>query len=109
MHSIDKTLRQGGNRLTILNRTIDDLVVNIGDITDVNDLITTGSQPAHHHIKHNHHPGMANMTKVIDRHSTDIHLHLARLDGFKGLFRTTESVIDLQHRGYKGGQVAPIC
>ena len=52
---------------------------------------------------------MPNMAKVIDRHAADVHLDLAWLDGFKGLLRATESVIDLQHRGYKGGQVAPIC
>jgi hypothetical protein len=44
------------------------------------------------------------MTKVIYRHSTDIHLHLARLDGFKGLLGTTERVIDLKHRAIKVGK-----
>ena len=109
MHRVNKTLCQSGNRLTILNRTIDDLVINIRDVADVNNLIATRTQPAHHHVKDNHHSGMTNMAKIINGHSTDIHLHLARLNGFKGLLGTTESVIDLQHRGYKGGQVAPIC
>ena len=76
MHGIDKTLRQGRNRLPILNRPINDLVIDIGNVANIDHLVAAGTQPPRHHIKHNHHAGVANVAKIIYRHAADVHLDL---------------------------------
>jgi hypothetical protein len=65
---------------------MNDFVINIRDIANIKYFVTTGPQPPNDHIEHNHDPSMANMAKVIHRHTADIHFHLARYDGLKDLF-----------------------
>ena len=76
MHGINKTLRQGRNWLAIINCPLNNLVVDVCNIADIDHLIPAGPQPARHHIKHNHHAGMANVAKIVYRHAANVHLHL---------------------------------
>ena len=85
MHGINKAISESGDRLTIFNSAIDNLVVNIGDVADIKNLITAGAQPSDDHIKDNHDPGVTNVAEVIYRHAADIHLHLAGHNGLKCL------------------------
>ena len=86
MHGINKALCQGGNGLTVLNRPLNNLVVNIRNIADIRYRIAASPEPAGHHIKHNHDAGMPNVTKIVHRHAADVHVDLAWKQGGKGLF-----------------------
>ena len=50
-----------------------------------------------HHIKYHQHPGMADMTHVIDRHTADIDAHIVGIDRLKRGFLIGQVVVDLQH------------
>jgi hypothetical protein len=82
--------------------TLDDLVVDVGDIADIGDLVgaVDALQGAVDHIEHHQDPGMAQMAVVVDGHAADIHAHVVGVDGAEGLFLLAQAVIDLQHSGF---------
>ena len=67
----------------ILVSPLDDLVVDIGNIAHIGHVIAEMAQITGDDIEDHHHPGMADMTEVIDRHTTDIHADLIALPGFE--------------------------
>ena len=97
MHRPDETLGQIGERFTVLIGAIDDLVINIGNIADIGDLIAERFQITIDHIKHHHHSGVPQMTEVVNRHATDIHPDLSRLQRDKLLLLMGKIIVDLQH------------
>ena len=68
-----------------LDRALDDLVFDVGDVAHISYLVATGLQPAADHIEGHHHPGMAHVAQVVDRHAANVHAHLARDDGREAL------------------------
>ena len=74
--------------------TLDDLVINVRDITHIGDFISAGTQVPGNHIEHDHDAGMPHVTVVIDRHATDIHTDLARFDRFEFFFFPGQGVIN---------------
>ena len=97
MHGLNETLSQLMKRFTILIRTINNLVVNIRDVSDIGHVITHSLEIAIDHIKNHHHARMTQVTEVIHRHATDIQIHLARLKRLKSFFAAREVVVDFQH------------
>ena len=96
IHGGYEAIGERRNRLAIFNSTLDDLVVDIGDVTNIRDIKATASQPTLHHVEHHHHARMTEMTVVIHRHTADVHPHLARIDGSKRHFVTRKRVVNFE-------------
>ena len=97
MHGPDETISQSCEILIVLIRPCDDLVIDISDVTHVRNIVTERFQKAENDIKDDHDPGMTEMAEVIDRHATNIHAHLAGLNGYEFLFLAAQVVMDSQH------------
>ena len=102
MHRIDEALRQRMDGLFVLRSTLDDLVVDVGDVAHVGHVVTACLEPALHHVEHHHHAGMAEVAVVVHRHAAYIHANGVRDDGFEILLIAGESVVYLQHWIYTG-------
>ena len=59
-----------------LQRALDDLVVDVGDVAHVGNAVAAAFQPALHHVERHHHAGMANMAQVINGHAAHVHAHM---------------------------------
>ncbi len=94
MHRGDEAVGQRREGFTIFGGTGEDLVIQIGDVANVAHLITDAAQVTHDHIKGHHHPGMAQMTVVIDGHAADIEADLARLQWLERLFVPAQRVVE---------------
>ena len=88
VHGGDHLIGQRPNGDAPLERSFDDLVVNVGDVANIGDAVTAALQPPLGHIKRHHHAGMPNVTQVINGHSTDVHSDMARLQ-WRKRFKTT--------------------
>ena len=97
VHGSNVTIRQLLNGFTTLVGAVNDFVVDIGNVAHVLDLITLCHQPAVDHIEHDHDPGMAQVTEVVNGHPADVHTHLPRMNRLQRSFFTSEGVIDRDH------------
>ena len=99
VHVVDEGLgierRDLLGRLALLLRTLDDLVIDIGDVLDESDLVTAILQVLAHHVEDEEGTGVADVNVVVDRGATCIHRHLARLVRRELLFAASCGVIDL--------------
>lgn len=98
MHGLNKSPGQIIKILTIFIGPGNDLVIYICNITHIGYFITRMSQVTSHHIKHHQYPCMPKMTKIVYRHSTDIHANLARFDGFEFFFLIAKAIVNFQHK-----------
>jgi len=80
MHRLDEALRERIDRLAIFGGARDDLVVDVGDVTNVRDLVAAVAQITTHHVEHGHHAGVTDMQKVVNSHATHVHAHVPRRD-----------------------------
>ena len=88
MQRFNHAVGQATDGFAILDRPLDDLVFNIGDIAHIGHPVATRTQPALHHIKRNHRARMPQMAQVVHRHTADIHADVSRLHRGKRLQRT---------------------
>src|SRR4030043_36889 len=72
----DISLSNGSTIPPLLVGPSDNLVVNIGEVPDKGDIVSTISKITINGIEDDCGASMANMTEVIDRYPTDIHPHL---------------------------------
>ena len=79
VHGINHAICQGSNGFSIFNRPLDDFVVNVGDVSNVSDLVTTDFEPPLNHIKSHVRSGMPNMTIIKYRHAADVHPNVTRI------------------------------
>ena len=86
---MNEPLGQRGDGLIVFHRTLDDLVVNIRNVSDIGHPIALGLEPTIDHIENDQYSRMPHMTEVINRHAADIHAHMAGFDGLKFFFGTT--------------------
>ena len=94
IHFLDKTFGQRGDRFIIPPGAVDDLVVNIGDISDIKHLQAPAFEITADHVEHHHDPRVPDVTKIIDRHAADIHAYLAGDDGLERFLLPAQAVID---------------
>ena len=80
MQRLDHAIGQRPNGFTVVHRTLNDLVINIGDVAHIGNAIATGTQPALDHVKSDHGARMTQMTQVIHGHAAYIHAHMAGFD-----------------------------
>ena len=81
MHGIDHAIGEGPNGFTVFNSTLDDFVVDVGDVANVCDLVAAGFEPALNNIKGHIGASVSDMTQVIHRHAANIHADMASLCG----------------------------
>jgi len=77
--------------------TSDNLVVDVGNVAHVSHIVTLCPQPTQHDIEHHHHPRMADVAVVVNRHAAYVHPHLARFDRLKHLLPAGQAIVNLQH------------
>ena len=76
--------------------SVDDLVVNVGEVLDVRDFITEVFQVALDDVPGDERTGVAHVGMVVRRDAADVHLDLARRNGDEGFFLTSQCVIYFQ-------------
>ncbi|MNV52694.1 hypothetical protein D3C71_1448010 [compost metagenome] len=82
-----------------LQRALDDLVVDVGDVAHVGHAQAAGLEPALHHVERHHHAGVADMAQVVNGHAAHIHAHMARFERGKVFQCTRQRVVDAQTHG----------
>ena len=73
----------------------DDLVIDIGNISDIGDPGIGGFKQPVEHVEHHHRPGVADMGAVIDGGTAHIHAHVLGIEGDEILLRPRKGVIEL--------------
>ena len=96
MHGIDHAVCEGTNGFAVFYGTLDDLVVNVGDVANVRDLVATGLEPALDHIKGDIGTSVPHMAQVIDGHAANVHADMPRLKWRKIGNGAGERVVDAQ-------------
>ena len=83
-HDVDELVREFrghlGSRATLLVGSIDNLVINVGQILGKRHFITACNEPAANNVKADKRASVADVDIVIHRGAAHIHAHLARLD-----------------------------
>ncbi len=97
VHRRDEARGQRLDRLMVLLRALDDLVVDVGDVAHVGHLESERAQPAAHDVEHQHDPRMAEVAVVVDRHAADIHADAAGNQRDELLLFASQGVVDSQH------------
>ena len=90
----------GGERLaadTLLVRTLDNLVIHVGEILDEFNLVAGGLKISSDYIEYERTTRMADMAIVVDRHTTDVHPNDLRLERVEQFFLPRERVVNRQH------------
>ncbi len=72
---------------------------HVGQVLHIEHVIAAPAQIAYHHIERNIRLGVAYVRVIVDRRAADVHVHLAFVQRFKGLFLTMQDVVDLQGHG----------
>jgi len=81
-------------------RSLDDLVVDIGEIARVNDCIfaEAPAQQAKEEIERNRRTEIADMGVIVDRRSADIHRHPRGIGRNEPAFFASKTVVKMEHR-----------
>mmetsp|Transcript_52460 Transcript_52460/g.123237 ORF Transcript_52460/g.123237 Transcript_52460/m.123237 type:complete len:265 (+) Transcript_52460:755-1549(+) len=82
--------------LSILQASLNDLVVDVRHIADEGHFVTYVPHVADSGVEEDHHSCMTYVAKVIDRHATHVHLDHAGLQCSELFLRPSERVVDLK-------------
>ena len=66
--------------IAALERALDDLVVDVGDVAHVGDAVADAPQPALDDVERHHEARVAHVAVVVDGDAADVHADVARLD-----------------------------
>jgi pyruvate/2-oxoglutarate dehydrogenase complex dihydrolipoamide acyltransferase (E2) component len=97
MHRIDHARGQGIERFAVVTGTVDDLVVDVGDVAHVRQVIAAEAQPARDEVERHHAAAMAKVAVVVHGHPADVHAHLVAIQRLEGFFALGERVVDGKH------------
>lgn len=86
--------RDLGSRTALLVGTLDDLIVDIGEVLGERDLVTARDEPAANHIEADERAGVADVDVVVDRGAAHVHADLAGLDGLELFLFMGSAVVD---------------
>src|SRR5664280_2858494 len=95
----DHLVGKGLQRDASLERTLDDLVVDVGDVADIGDPVAERLHPALRHVERHHEPGVAHMRVVVDRDAANVQANVSRLDRNKDLGRPRQGVVNSKCHG----------
>ena len=76
--------------------SVDDLIVDVGEVLDVRDFIAQVFQIALDDVPRDERTGIAHVGMVVRRNAADIHLDLARRNGHEDFFFTGQCIIYFQ-------------
>lgn len=81
----DRSLGDRADRFAGLTVGIDDFVINIGNVADVNHMISAElkAQEAEQHVEHDRRTGIANVGTVINSWSAHVHADMAWVERLK--------------------------
>ena len=96
VHRLDHALGQRLEGFAILIGSLEDLVVDIGNVAHIGDVIATRTQVTRDDVEGHHHTRMADVTEVIDRHATDVHAHLVAFQWHEGCLGPAQGTVDGQ-------------
>jgi hypothetical protein len=96
MHRRDEALGQRLDRLTVLDRAADDLVVDVRNVAHISHAKSECAQPALDDVEHHHHACVSYVTVVVHSHPADIHPYFACTTRHERLLVTRERVVDAQ-------------
>ncbi len=97
VHRIDHARGQGIEAFAVVPRTVDDLVVNVGDVAHIGQLIAAVAQPARDQVEGDHAAPVAQMAVVVHGHAAHVHAHLVAVQRRENLFALAQRVVDVQH------------
>ncbi len=89
-------LRNQRSRNPLLIGPVDDLVIDVGDISDIVDLVTPKLQVAIDDIEDDGGPAVADVATVVNGDPTNVHSDLARVKGLKILFLLSKRIVNAQ-------------
>ena len=102
MHGAGHLVGQLPNGDASLDRTTNDLVVDVGDVPNVSHPIARHLQPTLDHIEGHHHARMTDMAEVVNGHAADVHADLPGRQGHKRLDLTRQAVKKTQTHEKEG-------
>src|SRR5690606_4964480 len=76
IHGLNKAICQCRDAFAIFISTLDNLVINIGDVTYIFYVPALTTQETNNIVECNHDPSMSNMTVIINCHTTHIHVDM---------------------------------
>ncbi len=86
VHGRGESPGQSGPVFAVGRGTLDDLVVDVGDIAHIGHRVSQRAQVALHQIEHRQHARMSDVDVVVVGHAADVHAHLVRNQGLEFLF-----------------------
>src|SRR5689334_16417424 len=94
--------RVTGNALFV--RTLNDLVVHIGEVLDEIDLVTVVFQIPAEHVEDECAASMADVAIIVDGHAADIHPDMLRLNRLERFLSAAERIEECQHSVLRSGR-----
>ena len=88
MQGLDHAISQRSYSFTIFNRTLNNFVVDISHVAYISNIQAGHLQPALHNVECHHGTRMTQVTKIVNRHSANIHAHMTGNDGRKIFYCT---------------------
>src|SRR5262245_54387922 len=86
--------REIERRLSVLLRTIENLLVDVGDVADVRDLETIAAKDAYQDVERDGAPSVPRVRHVVHRRSAAVDTDLARCRRNEGLRAACEGVVE---------------
>ena len=82
-------------------RLVDDLVVDVGDVADIDDVILAIEMPQQpeQHVEDDEGPRVADMDALIDRGAADVEAHPVRVDRLEHLLGARQRVVQFELHG----------
>ena len=81
----------------LLDRFLDDLVIDIGKVGYIIDIVSFIFEVTSHRIKYNHRSCVSDMDKVVHGRSAYIHFYFSRFHRNKLFFSLCECIVDLHN------------
>ncbi len=94
LHGARKFVRELVGRDAAFGRAADDLVVNVGNVTNEHNFVARRFEPAADHVEGDERAAVADVAVVVDRHAADVHAHAPGFNRFERLLFSGKSRIN---------------
>ena len=84
-------------RLMVLGGALYDLVIDVGNISDVGYLVAKVAEVADNHVKADEGPPVPDMAVVVDGDAADVHSDFPGLHGFELFLFPCKCIVDSEH------------
>ena len=97
VHLLFHACGEGAYRLMVLRGALYDLVIDVGNVTDVGNLVAKVPEVADNHVEADEGPPMPDMAVVIDGDAADVHSDFSGLDGLELFLFPCKGIVDSEH------------